>query len=279
MRILLTWFALVFSAGILSAQYVYDPFGFNKEEIKAVKANKVRSIKVFLADSAFLDTANYIMATEFSKSSLPVQSVYRTDETGAMTEDCMKYYLCGGRGGAVTRETFNCSDSDEIVTIYHYDRKGVLAKREIIAADPVTYYYTSEKGKIKTCKGYTRYPSYNENGDFEGKTIDVYNTYIEYEYNKKGELTKETVFWLGEDQKMSVNNITAYEYNKKGQLSVCKTFSSEVNRENLVNTTTYAYFENGLLRRETNIDLYAVRSEGEAVPEVHYYYSYEFFDR
>jgi hypothetical protein len=268
---MLQFLFLLLIAPHLQAQYVYNPFGFNAEEQKAVKKNKVKNIFVFDQEENAVDTSKHLMKTSFSSNGLPIQSSYRAlNDEGEYQSDCNKYYLCSGRRGAITRETFECASSDETITVYTYSKKGVLSKREVITIDPTTYLYTENKGLIINCKGYTKFPAYNEEGEFEGKTIDVYNTYIEYSYSKKGQLQKETVYDVDDKGNMVVNNHTLYEYSENGFLLKCLTYSSVISEENKVNTTIYTYSKNGLLSKETNESAY----DGYLNT---YYYVYEFY--
>lgn len=152
---------------------------------------------------------------------------------------------------------------EEIITVYDYDKKGKLIKKETASIDPPTELFTyNKKGNLLESKITQKFPEFDDEGNHKG-SVDVltYQNYyksdasgritevktkkanssddefgkVAYSYDAKGKLSK--FMRLYSDGNLQMENI--YSYDEKGRVSAMKI--NEYGTEGQRSTTYYIY--------------------------------------
>jgi hypothetical protein len=127
-----------------------------------------------------------------------------------------------------SREIFNSNDQSQGKTLYFYDSKGNLEKRELYFGDLKAFdeIYEYDNGKLIKMKyvmsdgTLVSYSTFNFDGSDNLLEEIKYNSSgeveykYEYSYNKKSQLSEERII-MGKDN----TTIVAYSYNKDGKLT------------------------------------------------------------
>ena len=275
MRNLLPLPVLLFMTLPVFSQFVPDPFSMNDAELQANKNARVHFVHKYLQPEEWEDPADdgaFLAEVEYAENGFPIQYIEQEeywDDDEDWDTTFTAYYVFSGPGNRLSRIESVDSDLYEVISVFTYDKKGNLLKKESAEIDPPTYKYDYEKGRIISCKVSQKFPEYDEEGDFTGKAIDVPTYQYAYAYDKNGRVSWETMYQESEGEQI-VYNRTSYEYDEQGRLSAYKVFFDEEGSEPSTETT-YFYDSRGLLTKYTEHDL----SMGI---EMTYEFRYTFFE-
>ena len=260
MRILLPLPVFLFMAIPVFSQFVFDPFSLNAAELEANKKAGVHFIHKYLQPEEWEGEPYeemFFAGAEYSESGLPVlyfeQEEFYDDDADWDTVYTV-YYLFSGPGNRLSRARSIDSEEYEVVTVFSYDSKGNLRKKEVADIDPPTYEYGYEKGRITSCKVTQQFPDYDEDGNFTGKAVSVHTYQHIYSYDKSGRVSEEIQYQVSEGFRNFAQR-TVFEYDNEGRLVRISTYYDEEGGDPGMETI-YSYDSKGLLTKLTERDLY-----------------------
>lgn len=155
------------------------------------------------------------------------------------------------------------SVSDELISVYTYDKKGKLIKKETASIDPPTEVFIyDKKGKLKESKITQKFPEFDDEGNHKG-SIDVLTYQNYYKSDASGRITESlTKTVLSPDQELSR---IAFSYDEKGKLKKLMRLYPD---GNLQIENIYSFDEKG---RVSTMKINEYGSEGQSAS---FYYKY-----
>lgn len=242
------------------SQFVYDPFSLNAAELEANKNARVRTVQKYLQPEEWEDPPyddEFLARAEYSENGLPIQYIER-EEFYDDDEDWDTVYtvsfLFAGPGSRMSRTHSVDSEMYEVISVYSYDKKGNLLRKEVAEIDPPTYEYGYEKGRIASSRVTQKFPEYDEDGNFTGNAVSLHTYQYAYSYDKNGRVLEETMYQVNSGD-LIFSQRMVFEYDDRERLSRLTTFYDEESADPATETS-YFYDQEGLLTKLTDSDLY-----------------------
>lgn len=157
-----------------------------------------------------------------------IQTTYElgTNNDGDPDTSCTTYNTYTTLGYPYRTNIYD-KENGEIFELYTYNNAGKLLKEEVASIDPPTYTYIYDAtGKVKEVKVTQKMPAMDKDGNFTGKSFDLYSYRYTYTYNTKGQVTQEKMYLVRQDEKQA-SSIIKFTYNSSGKTSNITRFNSE----------------------------------------------------
>jgi hypothetical protein len=202
----------------LQAQFYYYPFPPGKNEYKK---NEVAGIKICYEYKMDNGEKYLTSILEYGSMGLPVVWYEKgvSDEGDSLTfsETTYKY---NQNQGIELMTTDDYEEDMRFNTLFTYDARGRLMKKELTGIDPPTYTYNyDKKGRIEKAIITIKLPTYDEDGEPTGKSFNKPQTRLEFKYDTKNRLIEEWIFSLQEQEDTTTPmSKTKWKYNDKGQI-------------------------------------------------------------
>lgn len=216
---------IIFLPFLVMAQIIHSPFPMKGSDFIAIDMEKITLCTVYKITTdydGFPDSIP-VMAVEYGSLGLP--AVLYTfganeDDEEILDTTAITYYKYDDKVRLWIEDTEDM-EYGETKTLYTYNKKGQLVKKEVAMVDPPTYLYKYDKKGLLTEIYITqKMPVYDDNGDFNGKTFERPASRYIVENDSRGRISSMSFYLLmGNEESDELTGLKKWEYDDKGRVS------------------------------------------------------------
>ena len=210
---------------LVMAQIIHSPFPMKGSDFITIDKEKITLCTVYKITEDYDGLADSIpvMAVEYGSLGLPaVLYTFGENEFDAEILDttAITYYKYDDKVRLWIEDTED-KEYGESKTLYTYNKKGQLVKKEVATVDPPTYQYKYDKKGLLTEIYITqKMPVYDDNGDFNGKTFERPASRYSVENDNRGRISSMSFYLLmGNEESDELTGLKRWEYDDKGRVS------------------------------------------------------------
>lgn len=228
-----------------NAQFPYHPLPYKQSDFKKIKEKGYTVLSVYKRNEESKELSTKV---EYGNSGL-IAAIYEmgTNDDGDSLIMSETYFKFDAKGKLVGKDVKD-PDMGEARTVFTYDAAGRLIKKQTATIDPPTYKYKYDaKGRLMEVNVTQTMPVYDDNGDWQGKTVENPSSRYVYKYDAKGRLAEEWDYDLPIENKTDPPSYKMlWSYNDKNQVIMVKRVNSDGTEMNRV---SYEYNSDGLIIR------------------------------
>ncbi len=224
---------ILFLPLLLMAQIIHSPLPMKGADFITIDQEKITLCTVYKITEDYDGLADSVpvMAVEYGSMGLPaVLYTFGVNEYDSEILDttAITYYKYDDKVRLWIEDTEDL-DYGESKTLYTYNKKGMLEKKEVATIDPPTYHYKYDKKGLLTEIYITqKMPVYDENGDFNGKTFERPSGRYTIESDAKGRISTMYFYLLmGNEDSDELTGLKKWEYDDKGRVSNLRYYQSD----------------------------------------------------
>jgi hypothetical protein len=216
---------IIFLPFLVMAQIIHSPFPMKGSDFIAIDKEKITLCTVYKITEDYDGLADSIpvMAVEYGSLGLPAVLYtfgVNEDDEELLDTTAITYYKYDDKVRLWIEDTEDM-EHGETKTLYTYNKKGQLVKKEVAMVDPPTYNYKYDKKGLLTEIYITqKMPVYDDNGDFNGKTFERPASRYIVENDSRGRISSMSFYLLmGNEESDELTGLKKWEYDDKGRVS------------------------------------------------------------